>query len=366
LHVTEASLDEYILWNDAGGKVAIGEIAAASESLRKGDNTPLLRLAAEADFPAFYDNGDPSGFSAAVLQATTCTDLQFQWDKSATPVQRQAQYNSALAALPPQAFFPFSKQGWAIQPFEPDPCIGWPTPTHRKPSYPADTRFPAVPTLVLAGDLDAGQGPATARAIAAQFPNSSYVEIANSGHITIFNNTDCSSAIIVSFVQTLQPGDTSCAQQFTPLRGVGSFWRASRDADPADPVGSNQSTRSDRQIVSAAWAAAADAIQHGFVANGYPTSNGTGLRGGTYSRTFGDSDVTLQLNAVRFTNDVTVSGSETISFNDGTIDATLTVTGPNGIVGQLHITGMYFPHTASLQVTGQIGGRTVAAQVPTA
>lgn len=368
LHVTEASLDQYILWNDAGDRVAIGEIAAAAESLGKGDNTPLLRLAAEADFPAFFDNGDPSGFSAAVGQAATCTDLQFQWDKNATPAQRQTQYNSAFAALPSQAFFPFSKQGWAIQPFEPDPCIGWPAPTHRKPSYPADTRFPAVPTLVLAGDLDPCCGPTSAKAIAAQFPKSSYVEIANSGHITIFNNTECSSAIIVNFVQTLQPGDTSCAQQFTPLRAVGSFWRTARDADPAavDSAGINNSTRSDRQIVSAAWAAAADAIQHGFVANGFPTSNGTGLRGGTYTRTFGDNEVTLQLSAIRFTTDVTVSGSETISFNDGTIDATLDVTGPNSITGQLHITGTYFPHNGALQVTGQVGGRAVAAQVPTA
>jgi hypothetical protein len=368
LHVTEALFDQYILWNDGGGFVATGEIAAAAKALRHGDALPLLRLAAESDFPLFSDGGDPSSFSAAVQYAATCTDLAFQWDTTASPSQRHAQYDAALAALSPQAFSPFSKQGWAIQPFEPDPCIGWPAPTHHKPSYPPGTRFPAVPTLVLAGDLDAGQGPATAKIVASQFPNSSYVEIPNSGHITLFNGRPCSVAIIANFVQTLQTGDTSCPGQSALWRAVGSFWKTSRDADPApvDPTGTDHSKRSDRQIVSAAWAAAADVIQRGFLAGAYPAAQGTGLRGGTLTRTFQDPGVTLQLDGVRFADDVAVSGSVTLAFGaPATIDATLDVTGPNDVTGQLHVTGTWFPHPNTLQVRGQIGGRPVALLVPT-
>jgi hypothetical protein len=143
---------------------------------------------------------------------------------------------------------------------------------------------------------------------------------------------------------------------------VGSFPLRASDAEPAkvDPAGGDRSKRSDRQIAAVAWAAA---LQHGYVAGGFPASSGTGLRGGTYTRTFDDSGVTLQLAGVRFASDVAVSGSETISFGGGTIDATLDVTGPNGTTGQLHVTGVVFPHTTPLQVRGTIAGRAVSALV---
>ena len=88
-----------------------GELTAAAEALRHNDPAPLLRLAAESPSPT--DFGDPQGaFSVGSTYAVFCSDGRLAWDKSAPEATREAQYQTALAALPPNATTPFSPAAW--------------------------------------------------------------------------------------------------------------------------------------------------------------------------------------------------------------------------------------------------------------
>jgi hypothetical protein len=62
--------------------------------------------------------------------------------------------------------------------------------------------FPSVPALVLSGDLDSIQVPsADAREVAALFPRSKFVELADSGHHTVFSwRGECSRALVQRFL----------------------------------------------------------------------------------------------------------------------------------------------------------------------
>ena len=96
---------------------------------------------------------------------------------------------------------------------------------------------------------------------------------------------------------------------------------------------------------------------------------GAGLRGGTFEQgvTGDDSAFFNNLNAVRFTTDVAVSGAGTYVFETEAIDSTISVDGPGAEDGTLRVTGVFsgFTHEATvLQIEGEIGGRRVVATVP--
>ncbi|HMG99032.1 MAG TPA: alpha/beta hydrolase, partial [Gaiellales bacterium] len=134
----EATLIGNVLFNSDGGYLYQGEIAAAAASLRAGDPAPLLRIAAQTDFPAFFDSGDPAFISSGLNAAVYCAEWPVPWNESATPAVREAQYRQALQAVPAGTLAPFAGDAWSaflgIGPTG-DFCTPW--PTSQQPAAPA-------------------------------------------------------------------------------------------------------------------------------------------------------------------------------------------------------------------------------------
>jgi pimeloyl-ACP methyl ester carboxylesterase len=350
-----------LLGDTSAGSLDASEISAAARALQRGDRAPLLRMAAETDFPVFSDQGDPRFYSDGDFLATFCSDGVFPWDKSAPEATRRAQYDAAVARLSRTTFAPFSVPAWlgSLQPPGED-CVGWPQPSPAPPAIPPGAAFPSAPALVLTGDLDVAVPSENVRAVAARFPRAQLVTVANSGHVTAFGSA-CARDLIVRFIETARPVDATCAARFNPTYGVAKFPRRARHAAPAptDPGGHDGSRRLDRRVAAMAWAAAYDGIQRFFRMGG---GSGAGLRGGTFTV----DGTTLTYDRVRFARDVAVSGSAEIDFDSGEVTADLIVDGPGAEDGALHLAGRLFPHTSPLPATGRIGDRRVAVLVPTA
>jgi hypothetical protein len=280
------------------------------------------------------------------------------------------------------AFDPFSIDGWLAPPpdgVSPEPCIVWPAPDRKlEAPVPADGDYPKVPTLVLSGDLDSITPTANAKRVAKLFPGSRFVEIANSGHNTAFNfRSDCAGSMVVSFIDQLSPGDTSCARsnEFV-IPAIGRFPEEAEDAQPATSPKSRRSwrhrsrhrsrKRTDRRVAQVAAVAATtviDATKRTFIQS---EGAGVGLRGGTFTIEFSDTDATLALAGVQFTEDVAVTGTAVHAFETDVFDVNVTVDGPRRIDGTLHITGQSFfsPGASTWRITGKLGGRTVDLRVP--
>jgi pimeloyl-ACP methyl ester carboxylesterase len=348
LTVTEARLAR-MLQSDAGGFVVQGEIPAAWSALRHGDSAPLLRLAAENDSSIFESDGSPAEtFSVGDNIARYCTDQTFQWDKSASEADRRTQFAAARAALRPDAFAPFSVNAWVQPPpfgLLPDPCIGWPAPTHAlEAPVPAGTVTQGVPALIVTGDLDLSVAPSESAQAARQFPESTIVSLESSGHHTVFNARHaCSAELINRFVKQLDAGDTGCAKK--PAM-----------AFPAQGRFPAHAGASRAQVARVTAATVVDVLKRAFIG---ADPRGAGLRGGSFKTKFGAHGLTVRLHGVRLARDLAVSGK--IAYVEYTkIDATLKVRG-----GTLRVQGVWGSDGATkLRVDGKLHGHRVALTVP--
>lgn len=289
-------------------------------------------------------------------------DQPFKWSDSVS--LRSNELSKAIADLPSDYFAPFTK-GVARHPifaFE-EQCLNWQEPTPSDPVLPDKPVFPDVPVLVLHGDMDAQISTEQARAIAAQFPKGEFVQVASSGHVTS-GFGQCGTNISNHFLETLQPGDTSCAQTpETVWPGVGRFPLFAVDALPATPGIGNHGTVDDLKVVSVAVATMRDALQRTTLGS----IGGVGLRGGTWTDTVGATSQVITLNGCLFTEDVSLSGTITYGF-DTSVSASLSVTLSDGTTVTLNVTGSFLQPgpVGNFFVTGSIGGRQIAALVPEA
>jgi pimeloyl-ACP methyl ester carboxylesterase len=373
VRVTEGTL-AWRLMSSSGFPLSVyTEITAAAAALKSGDDVPLLRLAAETAGPligpfAGDRSSAPTAFSGGDNFARYCTDATFPWSKDASLVVRRQQFESAKAGLAATTFAPFSVGAWLagspVGPLGPDPCVTWPAPAPTvPPAVPAGATFPSIPALVLSGDLDTSVPSADARDVAKLFPDSRFIELAGSGHHTLFSfRSGCSQALVQRFLDSRTVGHTSCARRpGITFPAVGRFPRLARGVRPAivSSRASDHSTPRGRRVAAAAAWTLRDALDH---AESDP--NGVGLRGGSYAGKFGDSALTLKLTGVRFTQDVTVSGDVTLQYR-GDLVANLNVNGPRGQSGHLEITGVYLaPGATRLKIAGRLDGRRVALTIP--
>ena len=367
VHVGEPALVD-LLAHDPGGFTTESEIAAAARALRGGDPAPLLRLAAETR--TTFPPDPPEIFSAGLNSARFCSDYPAQWDKLASFPKRVRQFERARDALDPRRFAPFSIDGWvAPTPLAvdlPNPCIGWPAPTHhRERGVPRGGTAGDVPALVLAGEYDLTLPPATVRHVRKVFPNSRQIEVAASGHTTVFDgNGECAASLLQRFLGTGRVGDASCAAQPAfAWPGVGRFPLTSADARQATPASAeDRSTPADRRLAAAAAATVTDAFRRAFIAG--PTDHGKALRGGIANTTFDDTGVTADLALAHFVEDLGVTGQARYDFETEAIDGNVALVVP-GSFGQVQVSGVWFgPGATVLRVDGQIGGRRVVVEVP--
>ncbi len=188
--------------------------------LKRNDPRPLLRIAAEQG--SYGGAGAARYYSEGAYLAVICNDYPQLWDLNATIVTRRAQFADSVKTLrrtAPQTFAPFTIKEWMSSSWaEFDSCLNWPRPSNFVPPAPEPTDYPEVPTLVLVGDLDSITSAEGSRLVVDAFPNATYVEVANVGHVTaLADRSRCASDIARRFVRTLDPGDTGvCANGVPP------------------------------------------------------------------------------------------------------------------------------------------------------
>ena len=346
----------------SGDFVDNNEVLAAAKAYAQGDSVPLLRIGAEGISPLSIDNGDPTFFSEGSFLATLCVDMTqpYNWRDSIS--MRTAELNDAISDLPVGYFSPFTNDvaRYPIFAFE-GQCLNWQRPTPPNPVLPPKPVFPDVPVLVLHGDMDAEISTEQVQTIAGQFPNRTLIQVASSGHVTM-DFGQCATNISNNFLETLQPGDASCAKTSeTVWPAVGRFPLFAIDALPATSAPGNQGTIHDLKVATVAVATMRDALQRTRLGS----TGGVGLRGGTWTDTVGATSQVITLSGCQFSEDVSISGTITYGF-DTSVSATLSVTRSGEALGTLNVTGTFL-HTGPVEnffVTGSIGGRQIAALVP--
>ena len=332
------------------------------------DPAPLLRLVSENEAPG--GAGVPRQSSEGEYDANVCNDYPQLWDIMAPIAQRPAQYAASLAylhATDPNAFYPFTINDWTHSDWtEYRWCIQWPVPSNYVFPVARPVQYPDVPTLVLSGDLDSVTWPSGGRTVAKEFPDSTFVSVANLTHVTAVSDFGrCTSAIVVRFVATRSAGDTSCASKYSEVRMVEQFPRALADATPAPQGRATHSSLTDRKLATVVSNTVADVFPRWY--NSY-TGRGYGLRGGSFTYASGvyseTPTVRFRMNALRWTDDVSVSGTMTWDRVTGRIVANVSVSGPGDESGAVHVGWNNSDTHATATVRGEIGARPVDLSLP--
>jgi len=361
-----------VMFGGAPALSSVRETDAAARAFTAGDTQPLLRLMAET--AASVDSRDPTRnpviFSSGLAQAVTCLDPPQIFDMYLPPAQRLAARDAAIAQRKEQApatYAPFTIDEYRGMPLDYafiDECAEWPSPTGYPPSplsFPAAS-YPDVPVLVVSGELDNMTPVADGAAVAAHFPRSHHVVIANSFHVNALPHarSACGAQLVRRFMDTLATGDESCARSVPPVRLVAAFARHVRELAAAQAARANRARPEALRVVTAAWLTAADAIARA-VENG--GGRGVGLRGGTFTAVATQAGYRLTLHELQWTEDVSASGRIAWPGRTGTVRATLYLTSPQG-AGTLELSWPEGVNDARATARGRLGGRTVAATGP--
>jgi hypothetical protein len=125
----------------------------------------------------------------------------------------------------PDTFAPWTATEWqASTADELDQCATWPASDRNDPPAGTSPDFPDVPVLVLSGDLDTLTPPSEGEAAAKLFPNATFVQVANTGHVTALDDSwGCASTIVDDFIPNAAVGDTGCAETIPEIRTVDKF-----------------------------------------------------------------------------------------------------------------------------------------------
>ncbi|MGL5825472.1 MAG: alpha/beta fold hydrolase [Nocardioides sp.] len=326
--------------------------------LRRDDPVPLLRIAAEQG--TYGGSGSPRYFSEGAYVAVICNDYPQLWDVTAPIPTRRRQFAVAAAQLRelrPRIFAPFSVDQWIASGWaDLEACMTWRRPDTSVPPVPEPTDYPQVPTLVLVGDLDSITSAEGSRRVANAFPDATYVEVANVGHVTaLADHSRCASDIVRRFVRDLDPGDTSCAQTaYPPVRTTDSFPARLAAVKALPGPGSLRH----RRVAEAVTETVGDVFPRWFAMYG---SRGRGLRGGTFTTT-GLSKVRFRLNELRLVDEVAVSGRMRWNRSTGRVVARVQVSGQAS--GKLKVSWNEYDHQARARLKGRIGGAPVRLRLP--
>ena len=303
----------------ASDPLALRELDASIRAALAGDDVPLLRLTGQARTWNFSPS-EPDYFSRGAYLAVNCIDLPQLFDLDASPARRRTQLAAAVA--PDGAFAPFSAAEWRTisgfsQPY--DVCLDWPKPAKRPPRLPEVTLPASVPVLITGGDLDSLTPLLDAPVIGAGLgENVEIVTLPSTVHVTsqggdfLVEGMRCARTVIRSFLRSLS--DSTCAAGIPALH-IPSYTPAPAmlvsGPDPGEPAS---------RAAAIGVQAFADAVFRRYYSG---IDRGPGLRGGTFAA---DGD-TYTLRDVRFTPDVTVSGTGRWDASTGGARVDLTVGG---------------------------------------
>jgi len=332
------------------------------------DALPLLRLIAETFTPTVYR---PVAFSYGLYMAVTCSDYPLLYDMSDPRALRDRQYASAIEDARqnrPDLFAPFTvNEGLASQVYITplNSCLPWRAPpddlTPGSPGVPLppSVQFPAVPTLVLSGDLDSITSVIDANDTTKQFPSATHIVVPNLGHVVADGDEiGCTLGIVQNFVRDLSPGSTACVQNVRPVRTVPKFARLSTELTPLASLPGDATSDAQRRIAAAGLETVGDVIARYWVTYYYKDS---GLRGGSYTYAATDVGYVWSLDRVEWTEDVAVSGSVSWNMSDNVITAKVTLENGGTALGALQVRWDDADIDAIATVTGQIQGAALNA-----
>ena len=338
------------------------EMTAALRAGLAGDHAPLLRLVAEATGGG-DDAGAPQDYSEGLDAAVACHDYPQLYDMTAPPgAARENQYAAALAAAGAGPYQPFTVREYADSDWqELDWCTRWPVAPASNPAgppHPPSGHYPAVPVLVLSGELDSITTAAEGAMVTRQFPDARQVVVANSFHVTALDDTDgCAQSLVRAFVRSFAVPRrlVVCAASVPPVRAQGTFPSSLGAVVPAHGHGS----LADRRVGRAAALTVADVEDRWW--NNY-SGSGYGLRGGTWSYS-GDDVVTFRLHRDTLVPGVRISGRAHWSSAARRMTVRLRITGA-GPHGRLHGHWNTRRLKASAVLTGRLDGRHVRLRMP--
>lgn len=344
------------------------EFTAAVRAALDGDARPLGRLFAEYWWTGDASN-NPREYSSGAEAAVSCHDYPQLFDLRRATSVRQEQYHDAFAReerSQPGLYSPFSireyeRSGWTSF----DMCLEWPKPsagTSFGPPKPLNGAYPAVPTLVLSGELDTITTAAEGDMVASRFPRSRHIIVANGLHVVAGAGPDsCGAQLVRHVVRTGGVGIPTaleeCAATAPLIRAVGTY---PREIDGVRlPVGLVDDARS--RVTVAAANTAADLIDRWWQSY---SDDGFGLRGGEW-RYVGEERVRFALEGVKLVRDLPVSGTVTWHRATGNVSVDLRLPASSGV----HVvTGSWNSDAdgalATLRVTGALGPATLTFPAP--
>jgi len=366
-----ASQFAIVLFGSAPATTSVREADAAARAFVAGDRLPLLRLMAEtiSGVDSRDPTADPKKWSAGLAAAVMCQDPPQIFDMRLSVALRAADRDRAVAqrqANSPDTYAPFSIDEFRGMPLDYsflDQCAAWPV---SPPSHPAsqvvgaEFSYPDVPALVISGDLDNMTTTADGAAVARTFPHGRQILIVNSLHVNALprGRSHCAADIVRRFYETLSPGDTQCANEVPPLRLVAQFARHASELEPATALAGNLADARRLQAVSAAVQTVGDVLAR---LESNSSGEAKGLRGGSFRIVRNDAGAHLSLDAVRWAEDLSVSGTIDRSSASGEVVAALELTGTAGS-GRLRIRWREGAAQATARITGEIDGARVDAR----
>jgi pimeloyl-ACP methyl ester carboxylesterase len=360
-----------VMYGSAPARASLRELDAAARAYAAGDRLPLLRLMAETQ--GGVDSRDstqsPQAFSAGLAAAVTCQDAPQVFDMRLAPARRMVDRDRAMAQrrrTAPDTYAPFTIDEYRRMPLDYsfiDECAQWPAAPESWPPgrlAPPGTAYPDTPTLVVSGDLDNMTPVADGAAAARNFPRGRQLIIRNGLHVNALPRarSDCGAIVVRRFIETLAVGDASCADTVPELRLVLRFARRVRELPPAAALAGNLADAGRRRAVTAAVLAAGDALVRApDIGNG----GGVGLRGGHFSVAGTIEGYRLTLHALRWTEDLRVSGTVSAPSRAGPAHAELRLAGASDISGTLQVDWVEGTPLAQARARGLLGGQAVAA-----
>jgi pimeloyl-ACP methyl ester carboxylesterase len=351
--------------------------AAGRDWLQGRDALPLLRLIAEAR-DSYSGGGNYRAFSVGLADAVQCAEYGTNFDLFDPLDVREQQYRASLARLRanhPETYAPFTIDDAVFSQMnaeEYNTCLTWPVPpagVQPGQSIPPHARFPAIPTLVLSGELDTVTSPDEGRATARLFPRSTFIETTNMVHESAVGDggvfvppngqdlAECIGPIVRRFIVAANSGDTSCVAGIRPIRTVPAFQEDYRKTEPAIPAPGNKTDLDGLILASAVAETVGDAIARYYVTT---TGRESGLRGGTFRISTASAGYILNLQSAQWATGLAVSGPIAWNQLTGNIAANVTFTAP-GRSGSLSISWNDRATEAIATLSGTIDGSVLAA-----
>ena len=322
------------------------ETDAAARAFAAGDTAPLLRLMAEttAGVDSRDPTDDPGKWSAGLAAAVMCQDPPQIFDMRLAPALRARDRDRAIARRrreQPDTYAPFSIDEYRGMPLDYnylDQCVAWPVSPAGHPAsrvVPRNALYPDIPALIISGELDDITSVAEGAAVARAFKHGRQVVIANSFHVNALPRarSACGAKIVRRFIASLTPGDTRCAARVPPIVPVPEFAEHSADLAPAHALPGNRSDAPRLRLAAATVMTLGDVLVH---AAENSTGTGPGLRGGSFHILRRGPTIRIDLDEVRWTDDLAVSGEiDAPTAGTGLVRASVRVAASDGLRGDL-------------------------------